>query len=236
MNGTCDFACSGGYQRVGSQCVAVDAGSDAGSDAGPILSATTLLNIDFGGTTTQEIGGAAARVNASDAWNAVGTDFNADYTVTGLVWSDGSGAAGLSMRVNNLAGIWGFTSAIGDKMYDSLLYSWSGTTASLTFEGLPAGTYDFIPYGHSAEDNANSGFTVTVHATSSTSALTTSPTKYTTVASDWNASSWIVGAQFVILDGIVVATGQTVILTISNGSQGTGNAGCVINGLQISRH
>lgn len=222
--------------------VGVDAPKDAGRETGPFdagnsdaaaMIAAALLNIDFGNSTTTKVGASAAGKGPSDHWNAAGPGFQADYTLTTLVWADGTAASGVSMRAQNLPGNWGWTSSIGDLMYNGFSYSWSGATATVTVSGLPAGTYDFVAYGHGGADN--SGFSVAVKSTPTGPALRTSPTRYTSTGPDYNSSIWRDGSQFVILDGIVVGAGEIAELTIYNGKQGTGNAGCIINGLQILR-
>jgi hypothetical protein len=199
-------------------------------DSGPTI-ASSLLDVDFGSPTTTKTGAAAAGLGPTDQWNPAGPGFNADYTLSSLVWSNGAAAAGVSMRVQNLPGNWAMTASIGDPMYDSYAYSWAGASATITLDGLPSGTYDWVIYGHTGANDANSGFSITVLA--GTTAVWSSASAYTTLGADWNSSIWKTGSQYVLALGVVVGAGQTVVLTIANGATGTGNAGCLINGLQI---
>ena len=44
---------------------------------------------------------------------------------------------------------------------------------------------------------------------------------------------WTPGTQYVVSRGVCVAAGNTVEVAMENGTQGTGNAGILINGMQI---
>jgi hypothetical protein len=195
---------------------------------------TAALDIDFGGATTStEVGFAAVGLSPSDYWNAVVQGFNSDYTASGFLWTNGLPAGGISAHVVNLPGSWGFTSGVNDLMYNSFIYSWNGATASVTFSGLPGATYDFYVYGL-AGTTQNSGFTISVMSGPTGPVVFSTGTKFTATGS--SPPVWAEGTQYVLLDSISVADGQYVSLVISNGSQGTGNAGCVLNGLQIMKY
>jgi len=190
-----------------------------------------LLDIAFG-SPNDKVGPAATGMFDDDMWNFVSGAFSTDYTVDGLLWSTGEDT-GASLRAENLPGVWGFDSTLDDLMYETFVYSWSGATATLTFTGLPAGQYELWIYSHEGGDVGNSGLSASVHDLVDGPALVETDVEYTTVSPDWNAAEWIEGAQYVVLDPVDVEDGQVLKVNVHNGQQGVGNAGCVVNGLQI---
>jgi hypothetical protein len=200
----------------------------------PTTGWTAALDIDFGGPlTSSEVGFAAAGLTPGDYWNAVVKGFSTDYTASSLLWTNGLPAGGVSAHVQNLPGSWGQSAPVNDPMFNNYIYSSSGSTATVTLAGLPGGTYDFYAYGL-AGTTQNSGFTISIMSGPMGPVVFSSGTKYTSTGS--SPAGWVQGTQYVLLDGIPVADGQYVALVISNGSQGTGNAGCVLNGLQIMKY
>jgi hypothetical protein len=203
-------------------------GGAAPDDATAPAQAANLMNLDFGSTTTTKAGVAAAGSSAADFWNPVGPGFQADFLATGLLWADGS-SSNVQMRVTNLPGNWGSASAIHDPMYDGYEYSWSGTTATITIVNLPSGTYDV--YVYSSVTGGNTGSSVSACASGAST-----PTQFTSTSAYATDTVWIAGDEYALHAGVSVAASDVVTINLSNGTQGSGNAGILVNGVQLVRH
>ena len=201
-------------------------------EPGPVQN---ILNVDFGSPTPAKIGKAAVGLTERDVWNAAGPGFESDYTVHDLRWADGT-SSGVALRVVNLPGNWGMNAPGLDPMYAGYSYSWYGETASLIFTGLPSGLYDLYFYanadhsGRGSGPSDNTGVSVEV---SSPAHRWESPVRFTGQGDAWTAMGWQPGKQFVVHEGIEVGQGHEVKIVLHNGVQGTGNSGCLVNGLQL---
>jgi hypothetical protein len=191
-------------------------------------SSGNLLNIDFGAPTTTKTGVAAVGLSSADVWNPAGVH-QGDYTLSGLVWADNTPIAGASVEAVNLGGTWGATSAIHDAMYDNYSYSFSGTTASVKLSGLPAGTYDL--YVYASVPNGTTGASVSLQNEG-----TTTTTRYTSRAAFASDTTWQSGQQYVAFPGLSMSAADRMTINLTHGIQGTGNAGIVLNGLQVVKH
>ncbi len=224
----------------------VQNGSETDVDCGGTCpSCKLLLNFDgmgaAGAPPSPKIGPAAFGLTPNDFWNAVGqpqgSPFPPNWTISGLKWSDGT-PSGVKVDAANLNGAWGWTPppANGDKMYESYSYSWNGGSASLTLTGLPSGSYVVYAYGHENAPSSNSGYWASTHMVSNGPAVAMTPTKYTdATGGSFNSTTWVDGGQYVLLAPIQLNTGELLRINIEHGTQGTGNAGCLWNGLQIVR-
>ncbi len=221
---------SGGSGGVGS------GGSGGSGGSVNIPTVSQLLDVDAAVGSAIEVGPAVLGLAAGDFWNPVAGAFQTDFSVSGLMWSDKT-PAGVDVHVVNLPGTWSFASppANGDAMYTGYIYSWSGSAASLTFSKLPAGSYVVATYGHEGGAGSNSGFSLSVHDSESLPAITTTSVEYTALDSSWNSVQWTEGGQYVLLGPVSLTAGQLLRVNVVNGAQGTGNAGCIVNGLQIGK-
>jgi hypothetical protein len=212
---------------VPTNATSMSTGGTAPTATTTIVDASHLLDLDFGGPNTMKQGVAAAGSSTSDLWNAVGPGGNADYAST-LVWANGTPSP-VKVRVQNLPGNWALTSAIGDLMYNSYSYSWTGSTATLTLVGLPAGTYDVYVYASVSNGNTGSSAT-TCRLGSSTAAQFTSSTSFA------SRTAWTAGEMYSLHSGLVVLTDDSLTIQLLGGVQGPGNAYVLINGLQVVSH
>jgi hypothetical protein len=187
-----------------------------------------LLNLDFGGTATTKTGLAAVGLSSTDAWNPAGAN-QSDYTVTGLVWADKTPVTGASVEVVNLPGTWTATSAINDPMYNSYSYSFSGSNASVKVSGLPEGSYDV--YVYASVLNGNTGASITLQNEG-----TTTTTLTTNKAAFGSGTKWQSSQEYVVFSNLSVSAADRMTVNLVHGAQGTGNAGVVLNGLQIVKH
>jgi hypothetical protein len=166
-----------------------------------------------------------------------------------LLWADGT-PSGASMRVQNLAGVYGIASvspcAIRDPLLANYAYALSGVTAKLRVTNLRAGAYDFYVYtllpgsGDAGMnvDGSNAGSSVGVCGGTMT------PVEYTNLAA-CALSSWQPSAQYVVHPAIMVNGGDAVCVDLSIGQggyqveyHGTNSLypAVVVNGLQILKH
>ena len=196
---------------------------------------TQVLNLDGSGGTT-EVGMAATGLDDTDVWNTMSGAFSTDYTIDGLLWADGM-ASDASVHVTNLPGIWGQNpaAAVNDAMFTDYVYSWSGDSATLTFAGLDAGFYQVWGYAHEMSAQGNSGFSAAVVEDENGAALSETAVEYTSSSADWDQADWVEDSQYVVLDELEVLAGQLLRATVHAGGNGAGNAGCILNGLQLVR-
>ena len=222
-------------------CVSLDSDPNNCGACGTICSGSTpscvsgvcaglLLDLDFAQYSSAQVGPAAIGLTSTDYWNPVSQGFSTDWTASSLKWSDSSPSP-VSIRAENLPGTWSVTDnqPISSPMFAAYTYSWSGSTATVTVNSLPAGTYSFILYGH--VESSNTGFYVTVHSSANTPAITTTATKYTTAGG--NLPTWTEGIQYVVFRDVNISAGEVAKVNLLNGTQGTGNAGILLNGMQI---
>ena len=207
-------------------------GCSGSTEPAPRPPSSKVLNVDFGEAPTTKHGPAAFG-DDDDVWNAVGEGFAMDFVASHLVWADGS-EADASIHTQNLPGIWGGQTTMGDPMYESYIYSWAGESATTTVLGLPPGSYDVAIYGTTGRvDTNNSGFFVTVHDDEAGPARSKTATTFTSTGPDADAPDWVENGQYVLHEGIAVGEGQALRVNIVNGVQGAGNGGCLTNGMQL---
>jgi len=250
----CGQGCAAGTVCEGNQCVACSGGTsacggitclDLTSDSASCgacgnvcgawtgcISATCVsqfLDLDFGTSATTKTGPVNGWGNAGDRWNSVNTA--ASPASAPLFWADGTPAAGVTLTATNLQGAWAWTGEHPvDAMYASYNYSWSGSSASITVSGLPASDYDVAIWGKQGKNNT--GFYVTVlDPTGAT--VYTSDTEYTGTVAD--VGTWTYGNQYVAFN-LQLSAGETMVIDLLPGAQGAGNAGMIINGMQILRN
>jgi hypothetical protein len=190
----------------------------------------TILNVDFGGSTTTKTGSAWWGL-AGDVWNAVNTA--ALPATQPLVWRDGSPATGVNISATNLAGAWSWNGEKPvDPMYANYNYSWMGDSASVTFSGLPSGSYSVAVWGKQGKNNT--GFFLTVQDASGATVYT-SATQYTSEGADPTGGFQAPGQLVLFDDYFQLSTGMSLRINLLPGVQGDGNAGMIINGAQLLR-
>ena len=197
--------------------------------------AQTLINVDFGGTTTSiQVGPAAVGLGTNDLWNAYshysprfvpGASPQTNGRLEGLRFSDGS-ASPVAIGVTNAPGVWG--NASGSHFFDSYIFAPNGSNLTATVTGLPAGRYHFVLYGHADADSAPEQNTVFSLKTG-TSARVLGPLT-SAGPGGWKAGQpWQDGQQYVIFKDVAVGEGEAVRIEVAPGAGGV----AVLNGLQI---
>ncbi|HEY8078723.1 MAG TPA: hypothetical protein VIF62_31545, partial [Labilithrix sp.] len=210
--GACGHACTTGNAYMCS------AGKCTGS----------TIDMDFGASTTKKTGVAWTGFPA-DVWNAVNTAALPPDLV--LAWNDGTPATGVSVTATNLQGAWGWAGEKPvDPMYANYNYSWGGDSADVALHGLPDGRYAAVVFGKQGKNNT--GFYVTVEDASGGVLLTTA-TSYT--STDADTAKYTDENQLVVFAWMDVHAGQTLRFHLLPGAQGDGNAGMILNGLQLVR-
>jgi alpha-tubulin suppressor-like RCC1 family protein len=169
--------------------------------------AVTLLNVDFGaGTTTTEMGKAAAGISTNDFWNFYTRDDGAGGwktfgSLTNLQNADGTvSAAGLT--VNDAPGAWSDGSA--DVMLNSYIYPFDGGNVTVTVTNLPAGQYDVLPYSCNGNYDVSSGGVS--YGTKTCYALPVV-----------NPPTWAEGVQYARFTNVLVNAGQPLVITAHPG-------------------
>lgn len=183
------------------------------------LENSALINVNFGGDTKS---GRAVVGTSGDNWNSYVHPYNGDVTIPNLIWNVGSTPSPVSLRVQNAAGQWGFTTA--DPMYGTYIYPMYSGNVILTINNLPTGDYDFYMYGHGGAPTQNCTFTLSVNQVAKGSQPTLNST-------EWQQSStWVTNLQYVGFPSVHVNTGEVASLVVSPNA----SPYAVINGLQIS--
>ena len=182
-----------------------------------------LINVNFGahlnpGLNAIKTGAAATGLSVGDFWNFYSRDdgsggFLVDGTVINLKLADGT-ITSAGLVVNNAPGCWANSST--DPMYNTFVYPFGGN-ASVTITNLSAGTYDLYVYAHDGNYQLNVGGASYGTKTCRDNAPT-------------GAAIWQEGRQYVKYTGVVVASGQTLTLTVLTGLDGY----AVISGLQLA--
>lgn len=195
-----------------------------------LLSAASLINVDFGiGTESSKVGFAATGISATDFWNLYTRDdgfggYRTLGTVSHLKWSDGA-TSPANLTVANAPGAW--LNGLDDPMYNVYLYPFDGGDIVATVSDLPAGRYDIYLYGHGGPglDSLNAVFQVQAGGRDyGSQATTTGP--------DWSSPEWQEGRQYVVFRSVgVSANGVSVTVLSHPGAYGL----AVINGMQIVR-
>ncbi|MGO8674664.1 MAG: hypothetical protein ACLQVX_02190 [Limisphaerales bacterium] len=165
-----------------------------------ITVANPVLNINIGGLTNAEVGLAAIGQTAGDFWTGAYFPYSYSSTINNLLWSDGT-VSGINVLISNAPGDW--ANGATDPMLRMYAYSYSGDI-TVTLTGVPAGTYALYLYGHGPTTDA-SIFSVT----SPSNSLGTLST-----GTNWQSSTWIDGAQYVVFPGLSVSSGQPVSVDV----------------------
>jgi hypothetical protein len=195
----------------------------------------TLINVDFGGsTTTLAHGPAAVGEGTNDVWNAY-SHYLPRFTpgmaeipngrLADLKYADGS-PSHVSIAVTNAPGIWGNNT--GDPMFDSFMFAPNGSNITVTITGLEPGRYHFVLYGHADADvgpEQNSVFWLSTKV----GAPRLGPVSTSGVIG-WRAGQpWQDGRHYAIFRDVTVEAKEPVTIDVAPGPGGL----AVINGLQI---
>ncbi len=176
----------------------------------------TLLNMDFGGmTSSPETGSAAFGTPGHNFWNYLG--WQVPGPIGNLLLADGQTPSGVRLAASNLPGAWDNGST--EPMYDYYIYAPSGQSGTLSFSGLPTGTYNV--YAYSFDGN----FTLAVGGVNVGTQTTTY--NYPTAP----IPPWIPGLDYALWSNVGVTAGQPMVLTIAPGHDGY----AVISGMQIAQ-
>ena len=186
-----------------------------------LISSTPLLNINFGGVSTNKVGFAAAGQATNDFWNGYHFASGSLGALTNLVWSDESSSSA-GVTVSNAPGAWG--NPVSDGMYKSYIYRFDGSF-TITLTNVASGIYDFFLYGHGALNNQSSIFQLT-------SGSTNFGTNSTTMvgSNSWTSTAWQEGVQYIVFRNISVSSNQPVTITVAEDGAGYS----IINGLQLA--
>ncbi len=174
-----------------------------------VLTANSLLNINFGDSLNDKTGPAAAGQSGGDSWNAYYYPYQTSVTVNNLLWANGTGS-GASVTVQNAPGDW--ANGAPDPMLNTYVYSYSGEAIIITLNNLPTATYDFYLYGHGPTTD-NSIFELSCGVTNCG--------PLSTAVSGWDTlPTWTDGDEYVVFPGIPVASGQPVVISVLENSLG----------------
>jgi hypothetical protein len=182
---------------------------------------TKLLNVNFGGNTTDKTGFAAAGLTANDYWT--GYTYHGSYAVSvpNLKWSDQT-TSSAGMIVLNAPGSWGNT--LPDMMFRSYKYAQNAGNITITLTNLPAGICDVYLYGHTPTADDNAVFELWSDdvnwGVKGTSLIGTGPT----------AAAWELGQQYVRFKDVTVTGGKPVIIQAKHTTYGYNN----LSGMQIA--
>jgi hypothetical protein len=193
-------------------------------------SAGTLIDVDFTtASVTSKTGFAATGVTANDFWNTCTATttftpigFGSAGVVPNLKFVNGT-ASGAGLAVD-YSGQWFsvHNNGASDPMYATYFDELYGSI-TVTVTNLVAGAYDVYLYGHGNFDGYNSIYQLTVASQSYGSEATTS-------GSGWLSPVWQEGVQYVEFTNVSVSVGQTITITVENGTW----TDSVIAGLQIA--
>jgi len=186
----------------------------------PPMNHPSLLDINFGGADTNKVGFAAIGETINDYWNGYQFGQQTYGAVTNLKWADRSDS-GMNITVLNAPGVWGNNT--GDGMYDVFIYPWDNGNVTTTLSNVPAASYDFYLYGHSANAWENSKFQMTI----GTNTTEWKQTQDSTFAA--TSTNWAEGVQYVVFRNIVISSNQPAVITCAPGDQWN----AILNGLQM---
>lgn len=130
---------------------------------------------------------------------------------------DGQTLSGVSLAANYFPGSWANGST--EPMYANYIYAYPGQSGTLTFNGLPTGTYSVYAY------TFDGNFTLTVGGVSQGTQTTTY--NYPTI----NPPPWIAGTHYALWSNVGVTAGQPMVLTVLPGLH---DGYAVISGVQIA--
>ena len=155
------------------------------SSSGSMLISGPILNINFGGQSNAEIGPAAVGCSSTDYWNAGYIPSYVYCTAfSNLLWSSGQ-PLGINVAVRGAQGDWG-NGTTYDAMFSSYIYVPNGAI-TVTLTGVPQGTYDLYFYGHGPTTDYSVFFV--------TSPSNNLGIQYTSMTTNWQSSTWALGAQ-----------------------------------------
>lgn len=211
--------------NAGNYSVVVTNTSGSATSANAVLTVGTpavLWNVDFGATTTDKSGPAAAGQSTNDFWNAYpyAGGFHAEGGVV-LLQTANTNPTQVGINVPGAPGSWGNGSL--DPMYQGYVYPTlnpSAATITITISSLPPGDYDFCLYSSECNFQLVSGATDYGIKTGQDLPFTNPPL-------------WEEGKQYVQFRNIAVTNiAQPVIITVNPGPSGY----AIISGLQIVRY
>ena len=187
----------------------------------PKVPKDALLNIDFVNSEPW-IGVAATGNSAGDFWNPSPVVNQYFTELFDLKWSNGE-LSPVSATIENAPGVYG--NGHPNPMMYGYLYTYGSETISVTLSDLPGGTYDVYVYAHGGPpDDQNAVIAVEANGT-------IYGPEITTTTGDWLSTTWVEGAQYVLLPRVTVAEGGSVIVRSSPGASGYS----FLNGLQLRR-
>jgi hypothetical protein len=183
-----------------------------------------LINVDLGGAGGRgyslKTGFAAIGQAANDYWNfydreisSTPYDWRSSETLVNVRSADGA-ATPVSVSISDAPGAWGDGSS--DPMYATYDYPLDGGNNVVTFSNLPAGEYDVLAY------SVDGNYEVTVGGISyGVKTCYDSPVSSVPV--------WTEGVQYARFRNVPVAAGQSLALTVRNGTGGY----AILSGVQV---
>jgi len=186
----------------------------------PLTNATYLLDVDFGGATSDNTKTGFAEIgrNTNDFWNFYNrSDSNGNWqvngTLTNLKLVDGSLTA-VGLVVSNAPGAW--LNGSSDPMYNTYIYPFAGV-ATVTLTNLPTGQYDLFVYSQDGNYDVSIGGVSAGTRTTLDEPLNNPPV-------------WQEGRQYARFANLSIINGQSLTLTVQPGVHGY----AIISGLQIA--
>jgi len=211
-------------KKINASCISLVAIVSVFS-AGSNLANGMLLDINFGAhlnpgsLAATKTGYAAMGESGGDFWNFYSRDNTSAFdwkvngSLTNLKLANGT-VTSIGLTVNNLPGGWANGSS--DPMYNSYLYPFSGSSASLSLTNIPAGIYDLLAYSQ----DGNYGLTVGANNYGVKSCYDNLP---------GGIPVWQEGRQYVQYSNISVEAGQSLNLSMQHGLFDS----ALISGLQL---
>ncbi len=180
-----------------------------------------LLNVNFGGASTDKTGFAAVGLATNDFWNHYAQGGAYVGSVPNLKWSNTSNSsAGLLIR--NSPGSWGVPS-LPDPMFRSYLYSWNAGNITVTITNLPEGNCDFYLYGHSAVVTDNAIYELWTDEVNQ-------GIKGTSLKGYGHTSNrWEIGQQYVLFKDVAILSNKPVVFQAKHSVLGYNN----LSGFQL---
>lgn len=185
------------------------------------------INVNFNSGSI--VGIAAAGGATNDYWNQYYPDDGngglfADGVLTNLV-ATGATNSGAGMLVYGVqqAG----TNTTGNALLDGWLAG-GATNLTVLLTNVPFGYYDVYVYGHGIDDNQNGLYQLNGFYSDDIADTVYGPSS-TSDTAEWNPSSWVEGAQYVVFRDVIIPNGLTLVLQASTNAQGV----ALVNGIQL---
>jgi hypothetical protein len=190
-------------------------------DKKPKAPKNPLLNIDFANDEGAS-GLAATGFGTTDYWNSSYAPFQYFTELVDLKWSNGDPSP-VAAVVENGPGTW--VNGHSNFMMNGYLYSYGPEDITVTLTGLPAGVYEVYVYTHGGPPDYQNGV-----ASVEANGVVYGP-EATATDSSWLSTTWVEGAQYVLLPQVALTDGTALTIRCSPGASGYS----FLNGIQVKR-